>query len=68
MYCQQIVRLRFSSGLCVDDFLKKTSVVYYSEEMWKEQYPKIARLARMEQLEGHARSVESRSWNKGDLN
>ncbi len=59
---------KFSSGLCVDDFLKKTSVVYYSEEMWKEQYPKIARLARMEQLEGHARSVESRSWNKGDLN
>ncbi|KQL33311.1 histidinol dehydrogenase [Psychrobacillus sp. FJAT-21963] len=59
---------RFSSGLCVDDFIKKTSVVYYSEEMWQEQYPKIARLARMEQLEGHARSVESRSWEKGDSN
>ncbi|WP_277586529.1 histidinol dehydrogenase [Psychrobacillus antarcticus] len=57
---------RFSSGLCIDDFVKKTSVVYYSEEMWQEQYPKIARLARLEQLEGHARSVESRSWNKGD--
>ena len=37
---------RFSSGLCVDDFLKKTSVVYYSEEMWKEQYPKIARFSK----------------------
>lgn len=59
---------RFSSGLCVDDFIKKTSVVYYSEEMWQEQYPKIARLARLEQLEGHARSVESRSWKKGDSN
>lgn len=58
---------RFSSGLCIDDFVKKTSVVYYSEEMWKEQYPKIARLARLEQLEGHARSVESRSWDKGDI-
>lgn len=57
---------RFSSGLCVDDFVKKTSVVYYSKEMWQEQYPKIARLARLEQLEGHARSVESRSWDKGD--
>ncbi|WP_342598834.1 histidinol dehydrogenase [Psychrobacillus sp. FSL H8-0483] len=57
---------RFSSGLCVDDFVKKTSIVYYSEEMWQEQYPKIARLARLEQLEGHARSVESRSWVKGD--
>ncbi|MER2237020.1 MAG: histidinol dehydrogenase, partial [Psychrobacillus sp.] len=44
----------------------KTSVVYYSEEMWQEQYPKIARLARLEQLEGHARSVESRSWEKGN--
>lgn len=57
---------RFSSGLSVDDFVKKTSVVYYSEEMWQEQYPKIARLARLEQLEGHARSVESRSWEKGE--
>ncbi|WP_391116937.1 histidinol dehydrogenase [Psychrobacillus sp. L3] len=59
---------RFSSGLCVDDFIKKTSVVYYSEEMWQEQYPKIARLARLEQLEGHARSVESRSWSKEKFN
>lgn len=57
---------RFSSGLCIDDFVKKTSVIYYSEEMWEEQYPKVARLARLEQLEGHARSVESRSWNKED--
>ncbi|MEK4246652.1 histidinol dehydrogenase [Psychrobacillus sp. FSL K6-2684] len=59
---------RFSSGLNIDDFVKKTSVVYYSKEMWQEQYPKIARLARLEQLEGHARSVESRSWEKGLLN
>lgn len=58
---------RFSSGLCVDDFVKKTSVVYYSEEMWQEQYPKIARLARLEQLEGHARSVESRNWSKEEF-
>ena len=57
---------RFSSGLSTDDFVKKTSVVYYSKEMWQEQYPKIARLARLEQLEGHARSVESRSWHKED--
>lgn len=58
---------RFSSGLGVDDFVKKTSVVYYSEEMWRMQYPKIARLARLEQLEGHARSVESRDWEKGEV-
>jgi histidinol dehydrogenase len=48
--------------------MKKTSIVYYSEEMWQEQYPKIARLARLEQLEGHARSVESRSWRKEEFN
>lgn len=55
---------RFASGLNVDDFIKKTSVVYYSEKTWKENSPKIARLARMEGLEGHARAVESRGWSK----
>lgn len=55
---------RFASGLNVDDFIKKTSVVYYSEKTWKENSPIIARLARMEGLEGHARAVESRGWSK----
>ncbi|SOC40128.1 histidinol dehydrogenase [Ureibacillus acetophenoni] len=57
---------RFASGLNVDDFIKKSSVVYYSEKTWKENAPKIARLARMEGLEGHARAVESRGWSKGE--
>jgi histidinol dehydrogenase len=57
---------RFASGLNVDDFIKKTSVVYYTEQTWKENAPKIARLARMEGLEGHARAVESRGWSKGE--
>lgn len=52
---------RFSSGLNVEDFQKKTSVVYYTKELWQENYPKVARLARMEQLEGHARAVEIRN-------
>lgn len=55
---------RFASGLNVDDFLKKTSVVYYSKETWQQNAPKIARLARLEGLEGHARAVESRGWEK----
>jgi len=55
---------RFASGLNVDDFVKKTSVVFYSEKTWAENAPKIARLARMEGLEGHARAVESRGWEK----
>ena len=56
---------RFSSPLSVDDFVKKTSIIYYTEETWKKHAPKIARLARMEGLEGHARAVESRGWTKG---
>ena len=55
---------RFASGLGVDDFIKKSSVVYYSDKTWAENAPKIARLARMEGLEGHARAVESRGWEK----
>ncbi|WP_397539884.1 histidinol dehydrogenase [Rummeliibacillus pycnus] len=57
---------RFASGLNVDDFIKKTSVVYYTEKTWAENSPKIARLARLEGLEGHARAVESRGWGKGE--
>lgn len=57
---------RFASGLNVDDFIKKTSVVCYTEKMWAENAPKIARLARLEGLEGHARAVESRGWDKGE--
>lgn len=57
---------RFASGLNVDDFLKKTNVVYYTEKTWSDNAPKIARLARLEGLEGHARAVESRGWDKGE--
>lgn len=55
---------RFASGLNVDDFVKKSSIVFYNEKTWAENAPKIARLARMEGLEGHARAVESRGWEK----
>lgn len=57
---------RFASGLNVDDFIKKTSVVYYTKETWAQNSAKIARLARLEGLEAHARAVESRGWDKGD--
>lgn len=56
---------RFSSPLSVDDFIKKTSIIYYTKETWQQHVDKIARLARMEGLEAHARAVESRRWNKG---
>ena len=57
---------RFASGLNVDDFIKRTNVVYYTEQTWEDNAPKIARLARMEGLEGHALAVESRGWTKGE--
>lgn len=57
---------RFASGLNVDDFTKKTSVIYYTEKTWEQNAPKIARLARLEGLEAHARAVESRGWKKGE--
>ncbi|NHM32373.1 histidinol dehydrogenase [Neobacillus terrae] len=51
---------RFSSPLNVDDFQKKSSVIVYSEQAFRENAPKIAEFARMEGLEAHARAVESR--------
>ncbi|WP_203340985.1 histidinol dehydrogenase [Planococcus beijingensis] len=57
---------RFSSALSVYDFIKRTSIVRYSEQAWQTNKDKIARLARLEGLEGHARAVESRSWEKGN--
>lgn len=55
---------RFSSALSVYDFLKRTSIIHYSEQAWQDNKEKIARLARLEGLEAHARAVESRQWKK----
>ncbi|MCP3741562.1 histidinol dehydrogenase [Rossellomorea sp. BNER] len=51
---------RFSSPLNVDDFMKKSSIISYSEEALEQNYKKIAALARLEGLEAHARAVEVR--------
>ncbi|WP_430508283.1 histidinol dehydrogenase [Rossellomorea marisflavi] len=51
---------RFSSPLNVDEFMKKTSIISYSEAALKEHGDKIAKLARLEGLEAHARAVEIR--------
>ena len=51
---------RFSSPLGVDDFVKRTSVLSFSQK-GLERYAKTAvRLAEMECLEGHGRSVRLR--------
>ncbi|MCL2081171.1 MAG: histidinol dehydrogenase [Oscillospiraceae bacterium] len=51
---------RFSSPLGVDDFCKKTSFLYYDRGALKAAAADITRLARCEELEAHARSVETR--------
>ncbi len=51
---------RFSSALSVEDFCKKSSVIATPDAYLREHGGKIARLARLEGLEAHARSVESR--------
>ncbi|KIQ95189.1 Histidinol dehydrogenase [Anoxybacillus thermarum] len=51
---------RFSSGLTVDAFTKKSSIVFYSEQAWQQHGAKIAAFARLEGLEAHARAVEER--------
>ncbi len=51
---------RFSSALSVQTFVKKSSVVATSPAFTAANADKIARLARLEGLEAHARSVEKR--------
>ncbi|QED49535.1 histidinol dehydrogenase [Cytobacillus dafuensis] len=51
---------RFSSPLNVEDFQKKSSIVFYSEKALKENGEKIAAFARLEGLEAHARAIEIR--------
>lgn len=51
---------RFSSGLTVEAFMKKSSIIFYSEQAWQQHATKIAAFARLEGLEAHARAVEER--------
>ena len=51
---------RFASGLSVDHFTKKTSVISYSSEALMRDAADIMRLAELEGLEAHARSVKVR--------
>lgn len=51
---------RYASPLTVDDFTKKMSLTYYTEEALEYAKDKVALLARQEGLEGHARSILSR--------
>jgi len=53
--------VRFSSALSVQNFCKKSSIIATTAGYVAEHGHKIARLARLEGLEAHARSVECRT-------
>ncbi|MNO68550.1 Histidinol dehydrogenase [compost metagenome] len=55
---------RFSSPVDVDDFIKKSSLIYYSKEALLQDGETIIELARREGLEGHARAIEIRLQNE----
>ena len=56
---------RFSSPLSVDDFVKKTQFIYYSEDALLSAVDDVAAFARQEGLTGHARSVTIRKEKWG---
>lgn len=51
---------RFSSALSVHTFVRRMSIIAASERFAADHASDVARLARMEGLEAHARSMESR--------
>lgn len=55
---------RFYSPLSVDDFIKKSSYLYYSKEALQASADQVIAFAEMEGLDGHARSMAVRKESK----
>jgi len=55
---------RFSSALSVDHFVKKSSLIHYSEKAFIKDAPHVIRLAEVEGLDAHAHSVKIRLKGK----
>lgn len=51
---------KFFSALSVDDFIKKSSIVYYSRSALQEIHKDIIQFASSEQLTAHANSIAVR--------
>jgi histidinol dehydrogenase len=51
---------RFASALSVDHFVKKTSIIHYSPKAFKREAKDAMRLAEIEGLDAHARSIQVR--------
>jgi histidinol dehydrogenase len=56
---------RFFSLLSVEDFVKKTSILFYGREALRQVYRDVADFARMEGLTAHANAMEVR-FDKDD--
>jgi histidinol dehydrogenase len=54
------MRAKFSSGLTSNDFIKSTSIIEYDKEKLAESAEDIIRLAEVEGLDAHAKSIEIR--------
>ena len=55
---------KFFSPLSVDDFVKKSSVIYYSREALEEIHKEIQQFAECEQLTAHANAIAVRFEGK----
>lgn len=55
---------KFFSALSVEDFVKKSSIVYYSREALKDIHKDIIQFATSEQLTAHANSIAVRFENE----
>ena len=51
---------RFANGLCANDFLKRSSVIWYNQDALEEAADDIRRLAAVEGLTAHSASVDVR--------
>ncbi len=56
---------KFFSPLGVDDFIKKSSIIYYSKEALEPVHKDIIAFARAEHLTAHANSIETRFEKDG---
>src|SRR5262249_54967790 len=56
---------RFSSGISVYEFLKRSSVARYTEQGLAKDAAAIVTLANAEHLDGHAASVNIRAASRG---
>jgi len=51
---------RFASALSVDHFIKKTSIIHYSKKAFNKEAADVMRLAELEGLDAHVRSIKAR--------